>query len=56
MLNLASPTYLKRGFAISPMCKAYLHVSHYKLHGQVQQSALNRRDSEGLPESLSRRC
>jgi hypothetical protein len=56
MINLASPGDLKRGFAIGPMRKAYFHVSYYKLYGQVPQSALNRRGSDNLHESLSRQC
>lgn len=35
MIHLASPADLKHGFATSAMRKAYFHVSHYKLHGQV---------------------
>ncbi len=56
MINLASPADLKRGFAIGPMRKAYFYVSCYKLYGQVQQSALNRRGSDNLHESLSGQC
>jgi hypothetical protein len=56
MINLASPGDLKRGFAIGSMRKSYIHVSYYKLYGQVQQSALNRRGSDNLHESLSGQC
>jgi hypothetical protein len=36
MINLTSPADLKHGFAISPMRKAYFHMSHYIVHGSVQ--------------------
>ena len=56
MINLASPGDLKCGLAIGSMRKSYIHVSYYKLYGQVQQSASNRRGSDNLLESLSGQC